>query len=162
MSSELGQEHLMPSERMGSELGQEHLMPREIPRRDWFHPGFVFGAATAAYQVLFLAARIMYMSSVLLIISKISLSFTMITNIEREILMSECMLSSIGLFDVHKKIFYICHICRLKVLGMSMARGQALGTTSATLILVKLFLFCLCKLYMYQQLITCTFLVLPT
>ena len=73
MSSELGQEHLMPSERMGSELGQGHLMPREIPRRDWFHPGFVFGAATAAYQVLFLA-WMMYKS--LLMGMKIVLSFT--------------------------------------------------------------------------------------
>jgi len=61
------------AERMSSELGQEHLMPREIPRRDWFHPGFVFGAATAAYQVLFLA-WMMYMS--LLIGRKIALSFT--------------------------------------------------------------------------------------
>ena len=86
----------------------EYLTPSEIPKRDWFSDEFVFGSATSAYQVLFLAARIMYMSSVLLIISKISLSFTMITNIEREILMSECMLSSNnGLFDAHKKIFYI-------------------------------------------------------
>ena len=73
MSSELGQEHLMPSERMSSELGHEHLMPWEIPRRHWFHHGFVFGAATAAYQVLFLA-WMMYMS--LLIGRKIALSFT--------------------------------------------------------------------------------------
>ena len=63
--------------------------------------------------------------------------------------MSECMLS-IGLFDVHKKIFYICHLCRLKVLGMSMARGQAYGTTSATIILVKLPNSYFCFVYFFS------------
>ena len=47
----------------------EYLTPSEIPRRDWFSDEFVFGSATSAYQVLFLA-RIMYMLSLLLIISK--------------------------------------------------------------------------------------------
>jgi len=66
--------------------------------------------------------------------------------------MSECMLSSNGLFDVHEKLFYICHlyICRLKVLGMSMARGQAYGTTSATIILVKLPNSYFCFVYFFS------------
>jgi hypothetical protein len=50
---------------------------------------------------------------------------------------SKCKLSDMVCFICTRDYFYVPSICRLKVLGMSMARGQALGTTSATSILVK-------------------------
>lgn len=39
------------AQRISSQLGSQKLSPWEIPRRDWFPPNFLFGAATSAYQI---------------------------------------------------------------------------------------------------------------
>lgn len=40
------------AQRISSQLlASQKLMPWQIPKRDWFPPSFIFGAATAAYQI---------------------------------------------------------------------------------------------------------------
>jgi hypothetical protein len=46
------------AQRISSQLGGQKLKHWEVPKRDWFPPSFIFGAATSAFQVLIYSTEV--------------------------------------------------------------------------------------------------------